>query len=591
VLVSVYPFGEKLPNGFERAIKMLNGYQTLWRLRVESSIEKPQNDVPRDHFSILPQNNRPSGLSIGITKGPINQDSKIQVIEAAGRRALISEYEWRSLLSSEAPHVFWAYVLLSTCFQMTIKGCDDQTCIACSNATVDDLSSNLRNLTICEDCKEQIETSYKYRFRELLRIVNDINKDEIYHKSLPFNMPHLGTLQRQINSATEIQETIGQRLFEQYGIVVLMHFLEDLVPFLEGLLNLGAKKEAIAVLVKPYPYADRPAVHSYLFHEYPTIRVEYLDSLPPDDALLMDVVDYCVNGASGKVLVIEDGGYLVPFLHRTYPEDKRNCCIGAVEQTTKGIREDEEVEKELGKLLFPVLDVATSDFKTEYEAPLVGRSVADNIRKLLPNTKWEGCQALVIGFGAIGREAARTLASQGMIVKVYDSDKNRRAAARVRGFQTSENVTELITKEVVLVVGATGNFKQPAVSKDVLERIADGTVLASASSDRFEIDIKHLERITGTCSKYKEGVGTYYTVPTQGFGKRTCLLLADGYPVNFYSGSGIPTDAIDPVLAQLFIGAVHLARKRPIEGKILRIMNDLNAEYHLLDDFFGVMQW
>jgi adenosylhomocysteinase len=252
-------------------------------------------------------------------------------------------------------------------------------------------------------------------------------------------------------------------------------------------------------------------------------------------------------------------------------------CVGAVEQTTKGLRQDEEIKPE--DFHFPLLDVAKSNFKDEYESPLVGRAAVSSIQRLLPDESLSGKIALVVGFGAIGREVALALSAIGMIVRVSDLDARKVAAARVRGFEAAISPMKF-AGEAYIVIGTTGT---QSVTSDMIDHMKNGTVIASTSSDQVEIDIEYLKQIAE--ERYEEGLGTHFSKK----GERTecTLLLADGFPVNFFSGSGIPTKAIDPVLTQLFIGAIHLAKNHAKlqKGILTNKMDNLVDEYGLISDF------
>jgi len=89
--------------------------------------------------------------------------------------------------------------------------------------------------------------------------------------------------------------------------------------------------------------------------------------------------------------------------------------------------------------------------------------------------------------------------------------------------------------------------------------------------------------------RYQEGLGTHF-VRKQGFSEDTYLLMGDGFPINFYSGSGIPNRAIEPILAQLFIGAIHIAEEHgSLEKRIISDkMDELIKEYKLLQDFLDI---
>jgi adenosylhomocysteinase len=333
----------------------------------------------------------------------------------------------------------------------------------------------------------------------------------------------------------------------------------------------------MVLIIKPYPYGQRSGVHSYLYLKYPGIRLEYLEDLPPSDALLTEVVDYCRhNSTSGKFIVIEDGGYIIPFLHEKYSGDD-SPCIGGVEQTTKGLRKDEQLKS----FRFSILNVAKSKFKDEYESPLVGHAIVYNILRLLSQESFFGKKALVVGFGAIGRAVADALTkSMGMIVRIYDKELDRIAAARVRGYEASVSASDFV-RDAKIIIGTTG---YTSIGKDILEVMDNGAILVSASSDQIEIDLEHL-RIMCHSPNYREGLGTYYD-RTVGAGSDRYLLLGDGFPINFFVGSGIPDKAIDPILAQLFIGAVHLATEyKHLKPGVLNEMDDLIVRYKLLEDF------
>ncbi len=578
----IHQIGDVCPEGIKKAVKMLNKVQTIWRLEWSTEIKKPASYDPMENLSVVPNGMAGKSFVIGITAGMVEGKHKVSLVEYSALKALISEYEWRELRSYDPPEVFWALALANVCFRAAINGsCDQEDCLGFKKYTVDNLLLKVLELQICGRCEKEALSKYKYQFPELKKLLDHLKKPKEYGISPAFNrLPHLEILDRQIRGQLRKGNTF---IFDGYGIIIVMHFLEDLIPFIEGLLALGAKKESLALLVKPYPYSQRSAVHSYFHENHPNIIIEYLNKLPPPADVLKDLLETCRSKSQlGKVLVIEDGGYIVPFLHAHYSR-KENFCIGAVEQTTKGIRKDEDIEKAYKEkneeLYFPVLNVAKSSFKDEYESPLVGDAVVSSIRRLLSDENFSGGKALVIGYGAVGREVANALKAVRMIVKVSDIEREPVVAAKIRGFEADVSPLELV-RDVKLIIGTTGD---QTIKGDVLEKIKNRAVLVSASSDLIEIDIDYLKKMAPV-EDYKEGLGTWYTRKESG---ESYLLLGDGFPINFYSGSGIPNKAIDPILAQLFIGAIHLAKHGgELEHCIHNnIMNKLIKEYELLQDF------
>lgn len=575
----LHQVGDYLPDEVKAAVSMLDRCQTIWRFESADQIKKATSYDPGENLAVLPVLEQSHFFSIGMTGGNVTQDRKIGLINISDRRALISEYEWQSLGNYDPHEVFWAFALANICFQASINSCSDEYCLGNRNCTIEKLLLKLLGLHLCSECEKKLFEKYRYRVPEIRNLIEILRKPKEYGLLPEIKESFLPTFARQVRNQREKQ------VFQGVGIITVMHFLEDLIPFVAALISLGAREESLVLIVKPYPYSHKIAVHAYLRQHYPDIRVEYLDELPPSESLLAELVEYSRGRASKKkILAIEDGGYLVPFLHKKYSTDQ-NFCIGAVEQTTKGIRKDEELQEEFKKaekhLYFPVLNVAKSKFKDEYESPLVGTSVVNSIQKILIEEHFSGKRALVVGFGAVGREVANALVRIGMIVKVYDDGLEKVAAARVRGFEAEQTVSEKLLEDVKLIIGTTG---KTSINRDVLEYLGNGAILVSASSDRIEIDIDYLNKISKPIL-YKSGLGTYY-VRKKGFTEERYLLLADGFPINFYYGSGIPTRSIDPVLAQLFIGAVHISvNHTELKGGIANIMDQLIKDYRLLEDF------
>jgi adenosylhomocysteinase len=582
VKFSLHQVGVRLPDAAKQAADIINTTQTVWRLEWSRQIDKPKPFNLEDNFAVLPDISncgiKGAYFIIGITAGRVDQAQKLSSIDYSNKKALVSEFSWRQLYPEGSVEQFWVMALANICFQASIgRSCTQHYCLGFQDYNIDNFASKLLALCVCNDCEHEAMSRYKYQVPEIRMFVDFLKRTDGYKSFPDFEIPNLPVLARQIRR----QEKVGSNtIFQKYGIIIVMHFLEDLVPFLEGLITLGAAEESIILLVKPYPYAQRTQVHSYLYQKHPAIRIEYLQDLPPDEGLLKELVEHCQGKSrSGKLLVIEDGGYIVPFLHVTYSKEE-NFCVGAVEQTTKGLRRDEA----LTEYYFPILNVAKSDFKDQYESPLIGDAVASSIERLLPDERLRGQRALVFGFGAVGEHVVKTLNKRGMHIYVCDSERERVITAKEEGFEASESPTEDVIQKSKFMIGTAG-ANEPTIKSDILDKMGDGTILMSTSSDRAEIDIEHLEIIASE-QKYEEGLGTYY-FKKYNKSLHSYLLLADGYPINFYSGSGIPNRAIDPILAQLFIGATYIANKENLDTGILNIMNKLIKDYKLVDDFLA----
>ena len=377
--------------------------------------------------------------------------------------------------------------------------------------------------------------------------------------------------------------------FRNYILVIIQHFLRDLDPFVEAFQRLGAAPEDIILFCKPYPYPHEEALmtHFEKREKIKVIKCEGLDVARSDIKKVFQKALKRHKLTGKKLLIIEDGGYFGPYIHRVKRVDISTLCCGAVEQTTKGSREYEKVDQKV-RVKIPLMNVAKSNFKKDYEAPFIGRAVVRNIRSMLPQKHLDGQKALIIGFGSIGREIARCLYyGEGMRVIVAEL----RDATKLQEARDAEDFVEKavsrITRRTVqdcsLIVGTTGT---QTIKKRIIGYARDGAVLVSASSDRKEVDVYALEdwrkkeipiEIDGTV------IGTRFKLTIQN--EKEIVLLANGYPINFFASESVPNESIDPILTTLFLGAVEIATKRIRPGIHTDLVDKLVRKYRLKKEF------
>ena len=96
-------------------------------------------------------------------------------------------------------------------------------------------------------------------------------------------------------------------------------------------------------------------------------------------------------------------------------------------------------------------------------------------------------------------------------------------------------------------------------NKAVIQKIPDGAILVSTSSDQVEIDLEALKKLSrGRCKEVDLGKHEY-TIGDGRWGTKKIIVLAEGYPINFYGSESVPNDTIDPVMTLLLLGGVELA--------------------------------
>ncbi len=371
------------------------------------------------------------------------------------------------------------------------------------------------------------------------------------------------------------QDTSLKDTFRGKFLLIIMHFLRDLIPFVEALKSLGLEMKKSYFFYKDYPYTIKDEIIEYLIQQeaivddYNNLEV-HLDNLQNSEILNED-----------EIIIIEDGGFIVPMIHNKYVNLIPNV-IGAVEQTTRGIFNAKtwEESKAGNKLKFPLISVATCDFKTEFEPRYIADAVINNLNKMVSHIGFGGMKVAVLGFGTIGRKVAKRLKMLGVNVEIYDPKPTRMLRAAIKGYKVYDLASQAC-KNKDFVIGASG---YNAIESDVIRNLDFNSYIVSTSSEQYEIDLNELNRLKRDSeplmnSETNERIGTiYYLAPD----KRKINVIADGYPINFWHSESMPKQASDVILSLLLLCAIELTKKKALKPGINREIADKIAEEHKL---------
>ncbi len=386
-------------------------------------------------------------------------------------------------------------------------------------------------------------------------------KEPVHEAQLPLLPVSGARLSENMPVLSYIANKLQGRPFEGKTLLVLLHFLRDLVPFMESCRKLGASPGDTMVFHKNYQYPNKREVIEQLQHEGHGVY-------PVEESA--DRLEQITPLTTKNLIVVEDGGIIVPQLHERF-ESIGACTLGAVEQTTRGLRNDEHI----GQILFPVLSVPGSRIKDTFEPPHVARALVSNLPNMLSEKNLAGRHVLVIGFGTIGEQVALHLRDTlKMIVSIFDSDSTRLVVARQHGFDTEETLVQGVGAKY-LVVGATG---ETAVNRDAILAMSHNTHLVSASSEQWEFCVSELEAL----SSRKEGLpgsardmGTRYVIRNT---ENYVNLLADGFPINFWHSESMPNEVSDLIMTLLLVSAVEVAISAELRSGIDRSTVDRLSE-------------
>ena len=132
-------------------------------------------------------------------------------------------------------------------------------------------------------------------------------------------------------------------------------------------------------------------------------------------------------------MILDDGGDLTQIIHQKYPAmlDKIH---GVTEETTTGVHRLLDMLK-AGTLKIPAINVNDSVTKSKNDNKYGCRHSLNDAIKRGTDHLLSGKQALVIGYGDVGKGSAQSLRQEGMIVKVTEIDPICAMQACMDGFE------------------------------------------------------------------------------------------------------------------------------------------------------------
>ncbi|MBA3046288.1 MAG: adenosylhomocysteinase [Candidatus Thermoplasmatota archaeon] len=271
---------------------------------------------------------------------------------------------------------------------------------------------------------------------------------------------------------------------------------------------------------------------------------------------------------------IDDGGDLIFLLHTKHRDQLPNI-IGGNEETTTGIIRLKAMEAE-GKLEYPVFAVNNAKMKHLFDNRYgTGQSTFDGVLTAT-NLTIAGSIFVVAGYGWCGRGIAARAQGMGANVIVTEIDPVKAVEARMDGFRVMP-MAEAV-KEANIIVSVTGC--KDIVTKEHLEHIRDGCILANSGHFDNEICITGLDEMTVAKTRVREHVEEYKLKS----GKRV-YLLGEGRLVNLAVGQGHPVEIMDMSFAiQAGCAERLVTHREQLEAKVYDVppeMDDLVARLKL----------
>lgn len=362
--------------------------------------------------------------------------------------------------------------------------------------------------------------------------------------SLPLTAWELDRVREQMPVTAGIAGHLGDRAFADVAVLCAIHHMRDFTVMAGALTACGARPGLITIIDKGYPYHLRGRVDGWLRHRLGATVVHYPGRVDGIRAHLDRAA-----AAGTRTLVFDDGGYVLPAVLDHMPERAAEIA-GVVEQTMSGVWKIEPY----ASVPVPVFSVAESDLKAAVEAPYVAAAAISAVTAMLPDEMWAGRPALVLGYGRLGRQAARLLRDvHRMRVAVYDPQPAALVTAQVDGFAVSSSLAALLeSHRPLLVLGSAG---RGSLSGAHAKRFVSSAYLASMTSRDHEFSLTEWAEQSERVIDYGP-IGHGYLMPG---GIELCV-LGDGLPVNFHHRESVPGSIIDLVFAALLTGGALLAQ-------------------------------
>lgn len=283
-------------------------------------------------------------------------------------------------------------------------------------------------------------------------------------------------------------------------------------------------------------------------------------------------IEQTVTGPQGWTpnLILDDGGDLTGLIHQKHPELLAGIH-GVSEETTTGVHRLLDMLK-AGSLKIPAINVNDSVTKSKNDNKYGCRHSLNDAIKRATDHLLSGKQALVVGYGDVGKGSAASLRQEGMIVKITEIDPICAMQACMDGYEvvspylngvndgSDTSIDHILLGKIDLIVTTTGNVN--VCDAPMLKALKNGAVVSNIGHFDNEIDTAFMrknwvwEEIKPQVHKvYRETApGAEPNLDTDNY----LILLSEGRLVNLGNATGHPSRIMDGSFANQVLAQLHL---------------------------------
>ncbi|MDK9705845.1 MAG: adenosylhomocysteinase [Desulforhopalus sp.] len=285
-------------------------------------------------------------------------------------------------------------------------------------------------------------------------------------------------------------------------------------------------------------------------------------------------IDQTIFGPDGwrPNMILDDGGDLTLVLHDKYPE-LLSSIRGISEETTTGVHRLNEMAN-AGKLACPAFNVNDSVTKSKFDN-LYGcrESLIDGIKRAT-DVMIAGKNAVVVGYGDVGKGCAQALRGMGATVYITEIDPICALQAAMEGYR-------VVTMDEVAAIGnifvtCTGNLR--VITRKHMEIMPDQAIVCNIGHFDSEIDIAGIRNLQWDNIKPQVD---HVIFPD---GKKI-IVLAEGRLVNLGCATGHPSFVMSNSFSNQVLAQIELwQNSENYENKVYFLpkhLDEMVAKMHL----------
>jgi S-adenosylhomocysteine hydrolase len=313
------------------------------------------------------------------------------------------------------------------------------------------------------------------------------------------------SLRKRLPLIDKLAELVNDLNLENTLIIAVQHLCGTTEILFDTLLDLKLSPENLHVIGKCYSTnfeiltsIRRKGINALISSSFFDCTEAFdIDFDKNIDEMIKEIISSNDLFSFRKIIILDDGGHLLE--RATFLLPKGLPLVG-IEQTSSGFNRTQDKN-----LPFPVINLARSWLKLEYESPIIISVFIEKLKKKLDELTLEVNKVLIIGFGVLGQKIYEILKDR-CLVSIFD-------LAPERSTITTCKFKEKL-KEFDLIIGCTGST---SLKFDDYKYLKKPVILASISSSDREFESFKFRRLNPVKNCHDHVIANGITLLNCGF--------------------------------------------------------------------------